>query len=155
MSNRRGSQPRRLWHDLDDDGRLDLYVANDISDNVLYLNREGRFEDISHAAWVADYRGAMGLAAGDWNRDGDDDLFVTHWVAQENALYDSLRLVDLVARGEPVRRTELRFIDVARPARAGTDRAAPGGLGGRVRRPGRRRLARSRRGQRKHVRGGR
>ena len=36
----------------------------------------------------------MGLAAGDWNRDGDDDLFVTHWVAQENALYDSL-LVDL------------------------------------------------------------
>jgi hypothetical protein len=31
----------------------------------------------------------MGLAPGDWDRDGDDDLFITHWVAQENALYDS------------------------------------------------------------------
>ena len=43
---------------------------------------------------MADYRGAMGLTAGDWNRDGDDDLFITHWIAQENALYDS-RLVDM------------------------------------------------------------
>jgi Flp pilus assembly protein TadD len=78
-----------LWHDFDDDGRLDLYVANDISDNALFLNRGDTFEDAGLTAWVADYRGAMGLAAGDWNRDGDDDLFVTHWLAQENALYDS------------------------------------------------------------------
>jgi tetratricopeptide (TPR) repeat protein len=79
-----------LWHDFDDNGWLDLYVANDVSDNVLFLNREGRLEDASHASWVADYRGAMGLAAGDWDRDGDDDLFITHWIAQENALYSSL-----------------------------------------------------------------
>ncbi len=97
VDNPQGRSLSALWHDFDDDGRLDLYIANDISDNVLYWNRGGRFEDISHAAWVADYRGAMGLAAADWDRDGDDDLFVSHWVAQENALYESL-LVDLRKR---------------------------------------------------------
>jgi len=90
VDNPEGRSLGALWHDLDDDGRLDLYIANDISDNVLYHNVGGSFEEISHAAWVADYRGAMGLAVGDWNRDGDDDLFVSHWIAQENALYDSL-----------------------------------------------------------------
>jgi tetratricopeptide (TPR) repeat protein len=90
VANPEGRSLSALWHDFDDDGWVDLYVANDISDNVLYRNVKGKFTDISHAAWVADPRGAMGLAAGDWNRDGDDDLFITHWVAQENALYDSL-----------------------------------------------------------------
>jgi cytochrome c-type biogenesis protein CcmH/NrfG len=90
VANPEGRSLSALWHDFDDDGWVDLYVANDISDNVLYHNVKGRFENISHAAKVGDYRGAMGLAAGDWNRDGDDDLFITHWVAQENALYDSL-----------------------------------------------------------------
>src|ERR1044071_4065735 len=79
-----------LWHDFDDDGWLDLYVANDISDNILYHNLQGRFEDISHQACVADYRSGMGLTAGDYDRDGDDDLFIGHWVGQENALYDNL-----------------------------------------------------------------
>jgi enediyne biosynthesis protein E4 len=100
VANAEGRSLGALWHDFDDDGWLDLYVANDISDNVLYRNRHGSFDDVSHAAWVADYRGAMGLTAGDWNRDGDDDLFVTHWVAQENALYDSL-LADLRRPGRP------------------------------------------------------
>jgi hypothetical protein len=90
VDNPQGRSLSAIWHDFDDDGWLDLYVANDISDNVLYHNVKGKFEDISHPAWVADYRGAMGLAAADWNRDGDDDLFITHWLAQENALYDSL-----------------------------------------------------------------
>lgn len=95
VSNPGGRSLSALWHDLDGDGRLDLYVANDVSDNALFLGGDTGFEDVSHGAWVADYRGAMGLAAGDWNRDGDDDLFVSHWIAQENALYDSL-LVDLM-----------------------------------------------------------
>lgn len=108
VANPEGRSLGALWHDLDADGRPDLYVANDISDNALFLNRGDRFENVSHAAWVADYRGAMGLAAGDWNRDGDDDLFVTHWVAQENALYDSM-LVDFRDGGKE----GLHFMDVA------------------------------------------
>ncbi|MBI4326582.1 MAG: VCBS repeat-containing protein [Chloroflexi bacterium] len=90
VTNPEGRSLGGLWHDFDDDGWLDLYVANDVSDNVFYRNLGGTFEDISHPAYVADYRSAMGLAAGDYNRDGDDDLFITHWVAQENALYDNL-----------------------------------------------------------------
>jgi len=110
VDNTQGRSLGALWHDLDDDGWLDLYVANDISDNAFYHNTGNGFEDISHAAWVADYRGAMGLAAGDWNRDGDDDLFITHWVAQENALYDSL----LADHSAPDNEGEwLRYTDVA------------------------------------------
>jgi len=90
VQNPEGRSLGALWHDWDNDGWLDLYVANDVSDNVYYRNVRGRFEDISHGAWVADYRSAMGLATGDFDRDGDDDLHVTHWVAQENALYENL-----------------------------------------------------------------
>jgi tetratricopeptide (TPR) repeat protein len=105
VANPEGRSLGALWHDLDDNGWPDLYIANDISDNALYLNHEGQLEDASHAAWVSDYRGAMGLTVGDWNHDGDDDLFVTHWVAQENALYDS-RLAEAIDQ-------PLRFVDQA------------------------------------------
>jgi len=90
VQNPEGRSLGGLWHDFDNDGWLDLYVANDVSDNVFYRNVGGRFEDLSHPAWVADHRSAMGLTAGDFDRDGDDDLHVTHWVAQENALYENL-----------------------------------------------------------------
>ncbi|MFP3939994.1 MAG: FG-GAP-like repeat-containing protein [Thermoanaerobaculia bacterium] len=123
VDNPEGRSLGALWHDFDADGHLDLYVANDVSDNAFYRNLgDGTFEDAGHSAWIADYRGAMGLAAGDWNRDGDDDLFVTHWVAQENALYDSL-LVD-GGRGGP--RTDGPD---ALPRLGFTDRAAGLGLG--------------------------
>jgi tetratricopeptide (TPR) repeat protein len=123
VSNPGGRSLSALWRDFDDDGRLDLYVANDISDNALYLNRGATFDDAGLAAWVADYRGAMGLAAGDWNRDGDDDLFVTHWIAQENALYDSR----LMSAGPPAG-AAAPAEEAARPL-AFSDVAAPMGLG--------------------------
>lgn len=108
VQNREGRSLGGLWHDWDDDGWLDLYVANDVSDNVFYRNLGGAFEEISHAAWVADYRSAMGLAAGDFDRDGDDDLFVSHWVAQENALYENL-WADFAGAAT----NRLRFVDIA------------------------------------------
>ncbi|MBL8742945.1 MAG: VCBS repeat-containing protein, partial [Myxococcales bacterium] len=79
------------WFDFDRDGWLDLYVANDVSANGVFRNRgDGTFEDIGARSLAADYRGAMGLAVGDFDSDGDFDLLVTHWLAQENALFENM-----------------------------------------------------------------
>jgi len=91
VQNKEGRSLEAVWCDFDEDGWPDLYVANDVSDNVLYRNLgNGTFEEISHSSFVADYRGAMGIAVGDWDRDTDMDMFITHWIAQENALYSNL-----------------------------------------------------------------
>lgn len=108
VANPEGRSLSALWHDFDGDGWLDLYVANDISENKLYLNRHGKFVDAGRAAWVEEYRGSMGLAAGDFDRDGDDDLFISHWIAQGFALYQSL-LTEQKGAGN----TDLHFTDVA------------------------------------------
>jgi tetratricopeptide (TPR) repeat protein len=84
-----GKSLEAAWVDFDEDGWPDLYVANDVTDNQLFRNlHNGRFADVSHAARVADYRSAMGLAIGDWDGDQHLDMYITHWIAQENALYE-------------------------------------------------------------------
>lgn len=89
--NENGRSLSAAWCDFDDDGFPDLYVANDVSDNALYRNNgDGTFEDVSYNSFVADYRGAMGIGTGDWDNDTDVDMFITHWMAQENALYSNL-----------------------------------------------------------------
>ncbi len=91
VANPMGKSLSAAWVDLDQDGWLDLYVANDVSDNAFFRNRgDGTFEDLSYPALVADYRSSMGIAVGDWDGDGDLELFLTHWVAQENAFYTNL-----------------------------------------------------------------
>ena len=80
-----------VFTDLDLDGDLDLYIANDLSPNVLYRNNgDGTFADVSDESWAADVRGSMGLATGDYDGDGDLDIFISHWMDQENALYSNL-----------------------------------------------------------------
>jgi enediyne biosynthesis protein E4 len=115
VDNPTGRSLSAAWSDLDGDGWPDLYVANDISDNALFHNLgNGRFADESTAAWVADYRGAMGLGIGDWDNDGDIDIFISHWMAQENALYDNQRphgAAGTPAHGAPP--VPLRFLDIA------------------------------------------
>ena len=79
--------------DVDADGWMDIYVANDGEPNQLWMNqRDGSFEN---AAWLAgaavnrDGRaeGSMGVDAGDFDADGDDDLFMTHIATETNTLY--------------------------------------------------------------------
>ncbi len=97
--------------DLDGDGRPEIYVANDVSDNALYRNLGGgRFEDVSYSSCTADYRGAMGIAVDDVDGDGWPDLFITHWLAQEDALYHNLTWV----RGKDGAQ-RLSFTDAAEP----------------------------------------
>ena len=74
--------------DYDGDGRLDIYFvngcplpfdrANPPRPNRLYRNRgDGTFEDTTARAGVAGMGYGMGCAVGDFDGDGDDDLFVT------------------------------------------------------------------------------
>jgi hypothetical protein len=75
--------------DLDDDGWLDLFVANDVSPCALMLNQKnGTFQDVAQAGYVAENRGSMGIALGDSNRDLKADLAVSHWVGDIPALYE-------------------------------------------------------------------
>lgn len=79
--------------DLDDDGRLDLYVANDWMPNYQWMNLGGgRFEDraVLSASAVSGEgvaEASMGVDAGDFDNDGDLDLFLSHLTGETNTLY--------------------------------------------------------------------
>ncbi len=85
-----------LFSDIDQDGDLDLYIANDGHPNRLYINEpqandpEGlgfRLIDMTVSADVGDSGSGMGIAGGDYDGDGLVDLFVTNWQVELNALY--------------------------------------------------------------------
>ena len=79
--------------DYNEDGWPDLYVANDATPNQLWINRrDGTFTDeglLSGAALNAsgNPEGSMGIASGDFNLDGHEDLFVTNIVGETYAMY--------------------------------------------------------------------
>ncbi|HEX6383930.1 MAG TPA: ScyD/ScyE family protein, partial [Anaerolineae bacterium] len=89
-----------LFSDLDRDGDLDLYIANDGHPNRLYANEPWpggvaadpdnlgfRFVDLTDTAEAGDSGSGMGIAGGDYDSDGLFDLLVTNWHDELNALY--------------------------------------------------------------------
>jgi hypothetical protein len=82
-----------VFVDLDDDGWLDLVVANDSVPRYLYRNlHNGTFEDVSYVSGFALTdtglaQASMGIAVGDYNRDGRVDLYVTVFSDDFNTLY--------------------------------------------------------------------
>ncbi len=92
--------------DYDNDGDQDVYVANDMEANFLYENQgNGQFLEaglLSGTALSADgaAQAGMGVDTGDFDGDGDLDLFVTNYQLENNALYrnDGLMFSDVSFR---------------------------------------------------------
>jgi enediyne biosynthesis protein E4 len=82
-----------VFVDVDDDGWLDLLVANDSVPKYLYRNKhDGTFEDVSYLSGFAlndegREQAAMGIAVGDYNRDGKVDFHITNFSDDYNTLY--------------------------------------------------------------------
>jgi tetratricopeptide (TPR) repeat protein len=82
--------------DLDDDGRIDLFIANDGTANDLFHNQGGfGFEEVGHLWGVASgadggYRAGMGVACGDLDGDARPDLFVTNFYGESASYFQNL-----------------------------------------------------------------
>jgi enediyne biosynthesis protein E4 len=82
-----------VFADLNDDGKVDLAVANDSTPNYLYINKgDGTFEDASYASGYAlnengRETASMGVAVGDYLNNGRLDLYNTVFSDDYNPLY--------------------------------------------------------------------
>jgi hypothetical protein len=81
--------------DLNGDGKIDIYVANDMNPNFVFLNKgNGTFEDATETSGAAfDEKGqaqsGMGVDAEDVDGDGKPELFVTNFANEYNTLYQN------------------------------------------------------------------
>jgi hypothetical protein len=100
-----------IWGDYDNDGWLDLFVANDATPNYLYHNnKNGTFTEFGFELGVGysesgTEQGSMGVTWGDFDLDGKLDLFISNFETEPNALYKNLG--------------EKGFIDITLPSKIG------------------------------------
>jgi enediyne biosynthesis protein E4 len=78
--------------DLNDDGRPDIYVANDATPKLLFFNRAGKLEESGRQAGVAldangQFNGSMGVDAGDYDGSGRPSLWVTNFQGDIHNLF--------------------------------------------------------------------
>jgi enediyne biosynthesis protein E4 len=85
-----------VFADYDSDGRMDLFVANDLTRNFLYHNEaNGPFKEVGLPAGVAlasdgRVRAGMGTDFGDYDGDGLPDLVVTNFESETHSLFRNL-----------------------------------------------------------------
>lgn len=82
-----------IGSDFDEDGFVDIFVANDSTPNFLYQNKgDGTFKEIAFISGTAvnesgSEQGCMGVTLGDYDHDGKLDLFITNFDDEYNILY--------------------------------------------------------------------
>jgi enediyne biosynthesis protein E4 len=82
-----------ICSDFDEDGFVDIFVANDSTPNFLYHNKgDGTFKEIAFTSGTAvnesgREQGCMGVTLGDYDHDGRLDLFITNFDDEYNVLY--------------------------------------------------------------------
>ncbi|MBL8188144.1 MAG: VCBS repeat-containing protein, partial [Acidobacteria bacterium] len=88
-----GSALGVVCSDFNEDGWTDIYVANDQRENFLWINQQnGTFKNDALLAGCAVSRdgkpeASMGVDAGDFDADGDEDLFITHLSGEKSTFY--------------------------------------------------------------------
>jgi hypothetical protein len=95
------SHPGKVWGvvatDINNDGRMDLFVTNDTVANFLFVNQgDGKFSETGTEAGVAfgatgKARSGMGVDSADFNQDGWQDLFVANIDRENFAIYQNGR----------------------------------------------------------------
>ncbi len=79
--------------DFNNDGWIDVFVANDQQENQLWMNQhDGTFRNMALVSGAAlgaggEAKADMGVDAGDFDNDGDEDLFITELIGQGSTLY--------------------------------------------------------------------
>lgn len=82
--------------DFNSDNWLDVFVANDTTANFCFMNQQnGRFVERANELGCAmsgdgAFQASMGVALGDYDRNGTPDLYVTHFYSDSNTLYHGL-----------------------------------------------------------------
>ena len=115
------------WEDYDNDGDVDLYVANDYGHNCLYRNDGGTFVEVAPTVNAVDANFGMSVSWGDADRDGWMDVYISNMfsaagnrvISQPNFMTDltndQRQIYRILARGNSLLRNEQgkMFADVS------------------------------------------
>lgn len=87
-ANEGGKGLSAVWFDFNNDNWPDLYIANDLTRNKLYLNRkDGTFTDIATSARVNEVKSSMGVTAADYESSGNSGLLISNLEGSHLSLF--------------------------------------------------------------------